>query len=133
MSGSSGAERRPDGRSGLTLPPTRPRELDPLRIEQALGNLIENALRHGGGEVQLSARRNDGTTVFEVSDEGPGFPEGFEAQAFERFTRADDGRAGGGAGLGLAIARAIAVAHGGEVEITDSGAPATTLRITLPL
>jgi signal transduction histidine kinase len=107
-------------------------ELDPLRIEQALGNLIENALRHGGGEVQLSARRNDGTTVFEVSDEGPGFPKGFEAQAFERFTRADDGRAGGGAGLGLAIARAIAVAHGGEVEIADSGAPATTLRITLP-
>jgi signal transduction histidine kinase len=107
-------------------------ELDPLRIEQALGNLIENALRHGSGEVELSARGSDGATVFEVSDEGPGFPRGFETHAFERFTRADDGRAGGGAGLGLAIAEAIAVAHGGEVEITVSGGTATTLRITLP-
>jgi signal transduction histidine kinase len=107
-------------------------ELDPLRIEQALGNLIENALRHGGGEVRLSARRDDGATVFEVSDQGSGFPDGFEAEAFERFTRADEGRTGGGAGLGLAIARAIAVAHGGQVEIANSGAPATTLRITLP-
>ncbi|MGH2982994.1 MAG: sensor histidine kinase, partial [Solirubrobacterales bacterium] len=107
-------------------------ELDPLRIEQALGNLIENALRHGGGEVRLSARRDNGATVFEVSDQGPGFPDGFEARAFERFTHADEGRTGRGAGLGLAIARAIAVAHGGEVEISDSGAAATTLRITLP-
>jgi signal transduction histidine kinase len=106
--------------------------LDPLRIEQALGNLIENALRHGRGEVRLSARRDYGATVFEVSDQGPGFPDGFESRAFERFTRADEGRTGGGAGLGLAIARAIAVAHGGEVEISDSGAAATTLRITLP-
>jgi two-component system OmpR family sensor kinase len=107
-------------------------ELDPLRIEQALGNLIENALRHGGGEVRLSARCDNGATVLEVSDQGPGFPDGFESKAFERFTRADEGRTGGGAGLGLAIARAIAVAHGGEVEISDSGAAATTLRITLP-
>jgi signal transduction histidine kinase len=107
-------------------------ELDPLRIEQALGNLIENALRHGDGEVRLSARRDNGATVFEVSDHGPGFPDGFESRAFERFTRADEGRTGGGAGLGLAIARAIAAAHGGGVEIANSGAPATTLRITLP-
>jgi two-component system OmpR family sensor kinase len=107
-------------------------DLDALRIEQALGNLTENALRHGAGEVRLSARRDDGATVFEVSDQGPGFPDGFATQAFERFTRADEGRTGGGAGLGLAIARAIAVAHGGEVEIADSRAAATTLRITLP-
>ncbi len=107
-------------------------ELDPLRIEQALGNLIENALRHGGGEVRLSARSENGATVFEVSDHGQGFPDGFEAKAFERFTRADEGRTGGGAGLGLAIARAIAVAHGGTVEISASRAVATTLRITLP-
>jgi signal transduction histidine kinase len=107
-------------------------ELDPLRVEQALGNLIENALRHGGGEVRLSARRDHGAAVFEVSDQGPGFPDGFEARAFERFTRADEGRTGGGAGLGLAIARAIAVAHGGEVEIADPGATVTKLRITLP-
>ncbi len=83
--------------------------------------------------MRLSARRDNGATVFEVSDQGSGFPDGFEAQAFERFTRGDEGRTGGGAGLGLAIARAIAVAHGGEVEIADSGATATTVRITVPL
>jgi heavy metal sensor kinase len=108
-------------------------KLDPLRTEQALGNLVENALRHGTGDIRLSARRDDGRATLEVSDQGPGFPDGFEQQAFERFSRADQARAGGGAGLGLAIARAIAVAHGGDVTIAASGEPATTLRITLPL
>ncbi len=51
--------------------------------------------------------------VLEVSDQGSGFAAGFEGEAFERFSRADGGRRGGGAGLGLAIVRAIAVSHGG--------------------
>jgi two-component system OmpR family sensor kinase len=108
-------------------------ELDGLRIEQALGNLVENALRHGAGEVSLSARGDDGSAVLEVSDHGPGFPHGFEREAFDRFTRAGDGRTGGGAGLGLAIVQAIATAHGGSVAVAASGDTATTLRITLPL
>jgi len=107
-------------------------ELDILRIEQALGNLIDNALRHGEGEVRLSARRADGFASLEVSDGGPGFPAGFENDAFERFTRADEGRTGGGAGLGLAIVRAIAEAHGGRASVA-AGAPLTTLRIAVPL
>jgi len=108
-------------------------ELDPLRVEQALGNLVDNALRHGGGEVTLAAHGQDGTVVLEVSDRGAGFPAGFEAEAFDRFTRADDGRTAGGAGLGLAIVQAIAAAHGGRVVVAASGEAATTLRITLPL
>jgi signal transduction histidine kinase len=108
-------------------------EIDVLRIEQALGNLIDNALRHGAGDVRLSARRDDGSVLLEVSDDGPGFPEGFEGEAFERFTRADDGRTGGGAGLGLAIVEAIATAHGGRVSVAASGTPATVLRIAVPL
>jgi two-component system, OmpR family, sensor kinase len=117
----------------VTAPDGLGAELDSLRIEQALGNLVDNALRHGGGAVTLSARGQDASVVLEVSDRGAGFPAGFEGEAFDRFTRADDGRSGGGAGLGLAIVQAIATAHGGRVVVAASGEAATTLRITLPL
>jgi signal transduction histidine kinase len=111
-----------------------PVDLDPFRVEQALANLVDNALRHGKGRVVLSARRQNGMVELDVSDQGSGFPNGFAAQAFERFTRADAGRGGGGTGLGLAIVRAIAVAHGGQVSVVSGGGnPTTTLRLTLPV
>ena len=116
-----------DAQNGLAA------DLDRLRVEQALGNLVDNALRHGGGEVRLSAKREDGAVVLEVADRGPGFPAGFEASAFERFSRADEGRTGGGAGLGLAIVRAIARAHGGSVSIARADGDGTAVRISLPL
>ncbi len=118
----------------VDVAPGSPVDLDPFRVEQALGNLVENALRHGDGKVQLSARRQDGFVVLEVSDQGSGFAAGFEDEAFERFTRADPGRGGGGAGLGLAIVRAIAVAHGGRVSaVSGSGNSTTTLQVRLPI
>ena len=91
---------------------------DRLRLEQALGNLVANAVTHGGGAVRMSARREDGTVELHVEDEGPGIPPGFAEHAFERFTRADDARGGEGAGLGLAIVAAIARAHGGEAGLS---------------
>jgi two-component system OmpR family sensor kinase len=108
-------------------------ELDRLRVEQALGNLIDNSLRHGEGAVRLSARQADGALLLEVADAGAGFPAGFEESAFERFTRADEGRTGGGAGLGLAIVRAIAHAHGGSVALSSASEPGAAVRIRLPL
>ncbi len=89
-------------------------EADRLRVEQALTNLVENALRHGKGRVRLWARATEGTAELHVSDAGPGFPPDFLPHAFERFRRADAARAEGGAGLGLAIVDAIARAHGGH-------------------
>lgn len=92
---------------------------DPLRLEQALGNLVENALRHGGGAIQLVAvAPADGTVELHVLDEGPGFPENFLGQAFDRFSRGGNARSGGGtgAGLGLAIVDVIARAHGGSAH-----------------
>ena len=105
----------------LSAPNGASATLDPLRIEQAMGNLIDNALRHGRGTVEVGAALQDGTLRLAVSDQGPGFPPGFEQRAFERFSRADEGRSGGGAGLGLAIVRAIARAHGGEANANGAG------------
>ena len=105
---------------------------DRLRLEQALGNLIDNALRHGGDVVQLDATAVDGRIELHVRDRGVGFPPDFLAQAFERFSRADSARARGGAGLGLSIVRAIAEAHGGTAQATSSHLGGTDIRLTIP-
>jgi heavy metal sensor kinase len=94
---------------------------DRIRLEQALGNLVDNALRYGDGDVHLSARLDDGAVELHVADRGGGFPPEFVERAFDRFTRADTARFGGGAGLGLSIVRAIALAHGGEAHAANRG------------
>jgi len=103
---------------------------DPLRLRQALGNLLDNALRHGNGDVAIVARPADTGVDLEVSDRGAGFDTALDERAFERFTRGDEARVRGGAGLGLAIVRAIADAHGGSAAIVP-GAGAT-VRVWLP-
>ncbi len=89
-------------------------DADPLRLEQALGNLVDNALRHGGRHVELAAEEDDAAIRLHVRDDGAGFPDGFAESAFERFSRADVARGRGGVGLGLAIVASIAHAHGGS-------------------
>jgi two-component system OmpR family sensor kinase len=98
--------------------------VDRLRVSQALGNLVDNALRHGRGRVRLTARRGGGRVELHVHDQGPGFPPGFLDHAFDRFARADPARQGPGAGLGLAIVAVIASAHGGSAHAAnlDDGA-----------
>jgi two-component system, OmpR family, sensor kinase len=100
---------------------------DRLRLEQALGNLVDNALRHGAGTVTLGASAENGSAAIRVSDEGGGFPPSLLPHAFERFTRGDDARARGGAGLGLALVDAVARAHGGRARIDGA-----TVTIELP-
>ena len=103
---------------------------DELRLRQALGNLVDNALRHGAGKIELSARREGQGMALAVSDAGNGFRADFAARAFDRFTRGDVARSSSGTGLGLAIVRTIAEAHGGRAEaVPGSGA---TVRIWLP-
>jgi signal transduction histidine kinase len=93
---------------------------DPLRLRQALGNLVDNALRHGAGDVVLRAAPDDGGVTLEVSDGGAGFAPDIAGRAFERFARGDVARTRGGTGLGLAIVRAIAEAHGGQATLEGS-------------
>jgi signal transduction histidine kinase len=103
---------------------------DPLRLRQALGNLVDNALRHGDGTIVLRSRADGDAVNVEVADGGAGFPPELADRAFERFARGDATRTRGGSGLGLAIVRAIAEAHGGRAEIVPDGRGAT-VRIRL--
>ncbi len=68
----------------------------------------------------MDAAQKQMSVVFRVRDEGPGLPSEFLPRAFERFSRADEARSGGGVGLGLAIVAAVARAHGGRVEAEGS-------------
>ena len=107
-------------------------EADRARIEQALSNLVENALSHGGGAVRVTARAADGAVELHVTDEGPGLTTEFRPQAFDRFARADVARARGGSGLGLSIVRAVARAHGGEAHLDNLPGGGLDAWISLP-
>jgi signal transduction histidine kinase len=105
--------------------------LDGRWAELAVANLIGNALRHGAGEVRVDARVDGDRLTVVVSDEGPGVPEEFRAQAFDRFTRAEQSRTTPGSGLGLALVRAVAEAHGGRAYLDGATGPGT--RVVLEL
>ena len=102
----AGRELRVDA-DGLSI------QADRLRAEQALGNLVDNALRHGEGAIELTAEGGERGVRMHVLDRGPGFDPSLDGHAFERFTRGDRARSRGGTGLGLAIVDAIARSHGG--------------------
>jgi signal transduction histidine kinase len=105
----------------------------PSLLRPAVDNLLGNALRHSppASTVTVRLRGADACTVIEVLDEGAGFPPGFLAQAFERFSRADSARGRCGAGLGLAIVRAVAEVHGGSTAAANrpEGGAVVTIRI----
>jgi heavy metal sensor kinase len=117
---------RPEAAEGLCV------RADRLRLEQALGNLVDNALRYGGGRVTLSAAAVNGSVELHVQDEGAGFPPEFLERAFERFTLPDPGRDGAGAGLGLSIVRMIAEAHGGTADAVNGPAGGADVWLSVP-
>ena len=86
---------------------------DRAALERALGNLVENARRHGRGAITITVEQHDGVARLSVEDEGPGIPVAEREQAFERFY-------GRGSGLGLAIVRATAERHGGRAYADGS-------------
>lgn len=96
---------------------------DPLLLAQAVGNLIDNALKYAQkrGTVTVEAsRRADGAVVISVSDDGPGIPDEEKHKVLERFYRGDASRSTPGVGLGLSLVASVAKLHGGALELTDN-------------
>ncbi|WP_030927471.1 sensor histidine kinase [Streptomyces sp. NRRL S-646] len=110
-------------------------DADPVRMRQALGNLVSNALRHtpADGTVTLGARRDGDEVVFTVTDTGTGIAPEDLPHVFDRFWRAEKSRSRrtGGSGLGLPIVRHLVAAHGGTVvaECEPGGGAVFTLRV----
>jgi len=113
LAGAVAAARCPQARLEAAAP--LPVRSDRRRLERVLANLLDNAARHGGGEVTVALRREGAELVVVVADRGPGVPEGDLERLFERFYKADAARASAGSGLGLAIARSHARALGGDL------------------
>ncbi|MEX0850392.1 MAG: ATP-binding protein [Gaiellaceae bacterium] len=107
-------------------------EADPLRVKQALDNLVSNALTYSGAahEVVVSADEGDGHVRLSVSDEGEGIPIEEQERIFEAGVRLDVRRPG--SGLGLAVARAVAKAHGGELTLESAPGEGATFTLALP-
>jgi two-component system sensor histidine kinase KdpD len=108
---------------------------DPVQLDQALTNLLENAARFSppGGEIVVTAARWHDVVRIGVADQGPGIPRDDRERVFEAFYRRDAGPGRGGSGLGLAIVRAIAVAHGGTATVEASPTGGAVVTIELPV
>jgi two-component system OmpR family sensor kinase len=115
---------------------------DRLALERIVANLVGNAIEAvgQGGHVWLSARRvaehpgvSGPSIAFAVTDDGPGFPPGGAARAFERFYRGDPARTGQGSGLGLAIVRELARAHGGSAHAENLSPRGARVSVVLPV
>jgi signal transduction histidine kinase len=116
---------------------------DPDKLRQVLANLLENAVRHGGGTVTIEARAEDdrprpdslhsegvSSVAVAVSDQGPGIPEDQLTRVFTRFWR---GGRRGGTGLGLSIVKGLVEAHGGVVSAGNGAEGGARFRFTLPV
>jgi two-component system, OmpR family, sensor kinase len=106
-------------------------EADPLRLRQALDNLVANALLHSGStdEVVVRARNADGSVLISVVDTGVGVHPAEQERIFEKGVRLDDARPG--SGIGLALARAIAEAHGGTLSVDSVPGQGATFNLSV--
>jgi two-component system phosphate regulon sensor histidine kinase PhoR len=108
----------------------------PVLLEQAVTNLIENAIKYSPGETQISVKGINGPGVIQiiVKDQGPGIPEKDLDRIFERFYRVDKARSRdmGGTGLGLAIVKHISMIHHGTVQVQSQEGFGCTFTITIP-
>jgi hypothetical protein len=100
------------------------------RIDQVLGNLVDNAYRHGGGKVEIGLRKEPGRVSIVIRDHGRGLSPAVRETLFQRYQRGET--AAGGSGLGLAVAREIAERHGGRLVLEDATGGGCEARLELP-
>ena len=102
---------------------------DPVRLQQVLGNLLQNAAQAGARGIEVRGEALGTVARLLVMDDGPGIPGELRHRLFDPFAT---GRTGG-RGLGLAIARRIVVRHGGTLEVADAGHPGAAFDVRLPM
>ncbi|WP_428546551.1 sensor histidine kinase [Profundibacter sp.] len=108
--------------------------IKPVAMRRALRNVIENAIRYGGG-ASVTATQDDNNVIITVSDHGPGIPKADLERVFDPFVRVEKSRnlETGGTGLGLSIARTVIQAHGGDITLSNRSEGGLQVEITLPL
>jgi hypothetical protein len=106
--------------------------LDPDKIDQVVGNLVENALKYGAGTVTVTITATPEGAEVTVSDEGEGIPPEMLARVFTKFWRRGDGGRRSGTGLGLFITKGLVEAHGGEITVGRAASGGAEFRFTLP-
>jgi signal transduction histidine kinase len=118
----------------LSVGPPVTGEFDPIRLEQALGNLIDNAIKFGrGAPIDVSVGSRDAMAVIAVHDQGPGIPPEERSQIFRPYWRGQMAHGIGGLGLGLHVVQQIVEAHGGKVRVESEPTFGTTFTVELPL
>ncbi|HEX2122684.1 MAG TPA: ATP-binding protein, partial [Thermoanaerobaculia bacterium] len=107
--------------------------VDAARAQQIFSNLLDNAAKHGGGDVSVEVASEDGEAVVRVSDQGPGIPGAELERIFHRFYRVDRSRSQAGTGLGLAIAKHLVALHGGSIRASNRPGGGATFEVRLPM
>ena len=121
----------------VDAPQTLPAQVDVEKVQRILFNLLSNAFKFvpDNGAVHCAVTRSQGQITIKIQDNGPGVPEKFRSQIFQRFRQVDTGpaRRVGGTGLGLSIVKEFVQLHGGLVSVSDTPGGGATFTIDLPL
>jgi signal transduction histidine kinase len=119
----------------LDIPGPAPMQGDPVRIGQALSNLVDNALKYTpeGGTVTLSTGATADLVTVTITDTGPGVPAEEQDAVWRRLYRGDASRSQRGLGLGLTLVRAVAEAHGGSAAVSDAPGGGARFQMRFPL